>query len=180
MMQPKRRAPHRRARTWCFVPLSRSTRMGTRLGQGKGHYDRALGSLREDGARLIGVGWDDAAARYRDSRGPVGRPARRLRLARGLEMFSVTEPELAQTGVGIRPILAADPALGGRSIATFAPFVGHWPILVQALFYLVVGIAWIAPLKPLLRWTETGRLAEPAPGRRGLKSVLVRLYQPSP
>jgi hypothetical protein len=49
-------------------------------------------------------------------------------------------------------------------IATFAPTVGHWPILVQTLFYLVVGIAWIAPLKPLLRWSQTGRWRA-APGR---------------
>ena len=41
-------------------------------------------------------------------------------------------------------------------VATFAPTVGRWPILVQALFYLFVGIAWIAPLKPLLRWSQTG------------------------
>lgn len=30
-----------------------------------------------------------------------------------------------------------------------------WP--VHAVYYLVAGIAWIAPLKPLLRWMETGR-----------------------
>jgi hypothetical protein len=35
--------------------------------------------------------------------------------------------------------------------------VGDWPVLIQALFYLVVGIGWIAPLKPLIRWMETGR-----------------------
>ena len=29
--------------------------------------------------------------------------------------------------------------------------------LVQALYYLVAGIVWILPLKPLLRWMETGR-----------------------
>jgi len=29
-------------------------------------------------------------------------------------------------------------------------------VLVQALFYLVMGIVWIVPLKPLLRWSETG------------------------
>jgi hypothetical protein len=43
------------------------------------------------------------------------------------------------------------------AIATFAPTVGRWPILIQALFYLIVGIAWIAPLRPLLRWSQTGR-----------------------
>lgn len=31
------------------------------------------------------------------------------------------------------------------------------PVLLQALFYLVAGIAWILPLKPLLRWMETGK-----------------------
>ena len=41
-------------------------------------------------------------------------------------------------------------------IATFAGPIGRLPILVQALFYLIVGIAWIAPLKPLLRWSQTG------------------------
>jgi len=30
-----------------------------------------------------------------------------------------------------------------------------WP--VHALYYLVAGIIWILPLKPLLRWMETGR-----------------------
>ena len=42
-------------------------------------------------------------------------------------------------------------------IATFAGQIGRWPVLVQALFYLIVGIAWIAPLKPLLRWAQTGQ-----------------------
>ena len=30
---------------------------GTRLGRGKGHYDRALIRLKKSGARLVGVGW---------------------------------------------------------------------------------------------------------------------------
>ena len=42
-------------------------------------------------------------------------------------------------------------------IATFSSTVGRWPVLVQALFYLVMGIAWIVPLGPLLRWSQTGR-----------------------
>jgi hypothetical protein len=33
-----------------------------------------------------------------------------------------------------------------------------WPI--TALFFLVAGIAWILPLKPLLRWIETGKWRE--------------------
>jgi hypothetical protein len=42
-------------------------------------------------------------------------------------------------------------------IASLSEVVGRWPVLLQALFYLVAGIAWIAPLKPLLRWSQTGQ-----------------------
>lgn len=41
-----------------LVPLVAIDHKGTRLGQGKGHYDRVLGKLRERGALLIGIGWD--------------------------------------------------------------------------------------------------------------------------
>lgn len=50
-------------------------------------------------------------------------------------------------------------------IATFAPLVGRWPVLLQALFYLVMGIGWIAPLKPLLRWSQTGQWSKGASKR---------------
>jgi hypothetical protein len=33
-------------------------------------------------------------------------------------------------------------------------------MLAQAIFYLVAGIAWILPLKPLLRWMETGKFKD--------------------
>jgi hypothetical protein len=42
-------------------------------------------------------------------------------------------------------------------VASLASVIGKMPILVQGAFYLVMGIAWISPLKPLLRWMETGR-----------------------
>lgn len=41
-------------------------------------------------------------------------------------------------------------------IASLSASIARWPALVQALFYLVAGLAWIVPLKPLLRWIETG------------------------
>jgi 5-formyltetrahydrofolate cyclo-ligase len=40
-----------------LVPLVAIDGKGTRLGQGKGHYDRVLAKLREHGALLIGLGW---------------------------------------------------------------------------------------------------------------------------
>lgn len=43
------------------------------------------------------------------------------------------------------------------AIAHFAPSIGRWPVLVQAAFYLVMGIVWILPLRRLLIWMETGR-----------------------
>ncbi len=43
------------------------------------------------------------------------------------------------------------------AVASLSGSVGSWPVLAQALFYLVAGLAWILPLKPLLRWIETGR-----------------------
>jgi predicted membrane channel-forming protein YqfA (hemolysin III family) len=41
-------------------------------------------------------------------------------------------------------------------VASLARVVGTWPVLVQAPFYLVMGVAWILPLKPLVRWMQTG------------------------
>ena len=40
-----------------LVPLLAVDRSGNRLGQGGGHYDRALPALRATGARIVGVGW---------------------------------------------------------------------------------------------------------------------------
>ena len=43
-----------------LVPLVLADRKGTRIGHGKGHYDRALSYLREGGGPIftIGLGWD--------------------------------------------------------------------------------------------------------------------------
>jgi Protein of unknown function (DUF2842) len=51
-------------------------------------------------------------------------------------------------------------------VASLSGIVGRWPILVQALFYLIAGIAWIAPLKPLLRWSQTGQWRKEPDSRR--------------
>lgn len=41
-------------------------------------------------------------------------------------------------------------------IVSASATVGAWHWTLQAAFYLVTGIIWIAPLKPLLRWMELG------------------------
>lgn len=43
------------------------------------------------------------------------------------------------------------------AVASLSHPIGRLPILVQALLYCILGIAWILPLKPLLRWMEIGR-----------------------
>ena len=43
-----------------LVPLVAADRRGTRIGHGKGHYDRALSHLRQAGeVYTIGLGWED-------------------------------------------------------------------------------------------------------------------------
>jgi len=47
-------------------------------------------------------------------------------------------------------------ALWAAFVASLAPLVGKWPVLVQAPYYLIMGVAWVIPLKPLIRWSQTG------------------------
>lgn len=56
IMQPAKRHPVVEP-DLVLVPLIAVDGRGTRLGRGKGHYDRALIHLKKMGARLVGVGW---------------------------------------------------------------------------------------------------------------------------
>ena len=56
LMQPAKRHPAVEP-DLVLVPLVAIDGEGTRLGRGKGHYDRALARLKKNGARLIGIGW---------------------------------------------------------------------------------------------------------------------------
>lgn len=60
---------------------------------------------------------------------------------------------------GIFAILAIIVIWSGL-IASLSGYVSEWPVLVQAIFYLVAGLLWILPLKPLLRWMETGHFKD--------------------
>ena len=71
-------------------------------------------------------------------------------------MTSSVEQPSWRKPAGIFGILAII-VIWAALVASLAAFVEKWPVLLQAIFYLVAGIAWIAPLKPLLRWMETGR-----------------------
>jgi hypothetical protein len=41
-------------------------------------------------------------------------------------------------------------------VASLSGVVGGWSWPAQLVFYVVAGMVWIAPLKPLLRWMESG------------------------
>jgi hypothetical protein len=70
----------------------------------------------------------------------------------------VTEPSWRKPA-GIFAILGLI-AVWAVLVASLADHVGTWPVLAQAVVYLVAGIAWILPLKPLLRWMETGKFKD--------------------
>ncbi|WP_312487496.1 DUF2842 domain-containing protein [Sphingomonas sp.] len=42
-------------------------------------------------------------------------------------------------------------------VASLSGVVGGWHWALQLVFYVVAGIVWITPMKPLLRWMEGGR-----------------------
>jgi hypothetical protein len=47
-------------------------------------------------------------------------------------------------------------------VVSVAPLLDGLPAWLHAIYYLVAGIAWILPLRPLLRWMETGRFRGPS------------------
>ena len=57
---------------------------------------------------------------------------------------------------GIAAILAII-VVWATFVASLSPFVGKWPVLAQAPYYLFVGVVWAIPFKPLIRWIETGQ-----------------------
>lgn len=61
-----------------------------------------------------------------------------------------------RNGAGMALILLLI-ALWCVAVATMAPFVSELHVLIELLFYLVAGIGWIFPVRPLLTWMETGR-----------------------
>lgn len=45
-------------------------------------------------------------------------------------------------------------AIWAFAVASLADTVSTWPIVGQTLFYVVAGVAWVIPLRPLLVWME--------------------------
>lgn len=67
-----------------------------------------------------------------------------------------TEPTL-RIPLGLLALLAML-AVYALVVARYVPeVIGAWPGLVQTLVYLVLGLAWLLPLRRFLIWMETGR-----------------------
>ena len=47
-------------------------------------------------------------------------------------------------------------------VASASPWIGQLPIWVQGIVYMIAGIIWIAPLRPLMIWMETGSFRAPS------------------
>jgi hypothetical protein len=46
-------------------------------------------------------------------------------------------------------------------IVSASDFIGTLNIAIQSIIYLVAGIIWIAPMRPLMIWMETGSFRAP-------------------
>lgn len=60
-----------------------------------------------------------------------------------------------RNGVGIAAIILLI-VLWSVMVATLAPWVSQLSLLLQVPFYLVAGVAWIIPVRPLFTWMATG------------------------
>ena len=63
--------------------------------------------------------------------------------------------------VGILALLAGL-VLYALCVLLLSPAIGSLPVWAQTLIYLVLGTAWLLPLRRFLIWMETGRFTPPA------------------
>ena len=42
-------------------------------------------------------------------------------------------------------------------VVSIAPLLDGLPRWAHVIYYVIAGLIWVLPLKPLLRWMETGR-----------------------
>jgi hypothetical protein len=71
-----------------------------------------------------------------------------------------TEPTL-RIPLGILALLLGL-AIYALGVAWASEWIGRLPVLAQAPVYLVLGIAWLLPLKRFLIWMETGSWKVPS------------------
>ena len=71
-----------------------------------------------------------------------------------MTMLEPLRPRWRQpAGIGLILLLIA---VWSVLVISLAGYVSAWPWPLEALFYVIAGTVWVLPLKPLLRWMETG------------------------
>jgi len=70
-----------------------------------------------------------------------------------------------RNGAGMALILLLI-AVWSLLVVALSPWVSQLPFLFELLFYVVAGIGWIFPVRPLLTWMETGTFRRKAAARR--------------
>jgi len=84
----------------------------------------------------------------------MGRAARRHRHAAGVDRLPVDQPSWRKPA-GIFLILLLI-VVWSVAVATVAERIRGWPWPLEALFFVVAGLVWILPLRPLVRWMQSG------------------------
>ena len=46
-------------------------------------------------------------------------------------------------------------------IVSASEYIGQLHMLLQSVIYLIAGVIWIAPMRPLMIWMETGSFRAP-------------------
>ena len=59
-------------------------------------------------------------------------------------------------------LLLAGLTLYGVAVMWASPWIGRLPVWAQTAVYLVLGVAWLLPLRRFLIWMETGRWKVPS------------------
>jgi hypothetical protein len=59
--------------------------------------------------------------------------------------------------VGVLALLAALTVYALAIARWIAPLIADWPGLTQLPVYIALGLVWLLPMKPYLKWMETGR-----------------------
>ena len=118
-----------------LVPLVAIDGRGTRLGRGKGHYDRALVAPAKKRSTTGGRGLGAAAPRRDHSHRRMGYPARRLCVARGsrdLQATSVTGKPQAS--------ISAPAALSNRELSFFYRYLNVNSLLSRWRYSVAIGV----------------------------------------
>ena len=140
--------PDRRSRPRASCRWSRSTRVAPASATARAITTARSAVCAKTGRKLIGIGWRCRRLETMIPARPVGHPARRLRQPGRTGDVLDDRAELATNSP--ESSRSCSLSCSGQRSSQRCPASSDVGLsLLQALFYLIAGIAWIAPLKPL-------------------------------